>query len=168
MSTTILQINFSFDGSWAEYEAANAPGAAQIAGVPGLGWKIWLQNVVTGEAGGIYLFHDAAAAQDFAAQVAVMLGDVPQYTNVSIKQFGVIEALTAVTRGPISKPAMLKFACKDVGVDCDYIATGETVEAVKENAFAHAGVAHADILQSMSQEQLAELTRTVEANIRPA
>jgi rhodanese-related sulfurtransferase len=105
MSTTILQINFNFDGSWAEYEAANAPGAAQIAGVPGLGWKIWLQNAMTGEAGGIYLFHDTTAAQGFAAQVAAMLGDVPQYTNVSIKQFGVIEALTAVTRGPIAPPA---------------------------------------------------------------
>jgi len=31
-----------------------------------------------------------------------MLGDVPQYTNVSIKQFGVIESLTAITRGPIA------------------------------------------------------------------
>jgi predicted small metal-binding protein len=168
MSATILQINFNFDGSWAEYEMANAAGAAQIAGIPGLGWKVWLKNAATGEAGGIYLFHDQAAAQGFAAQVAAMLGEVPQYTNVSIKQFGVIESLTAVTRGPIARPAMLKFACKDVGVDCDYIATGETVEAVKENAFAHAGVAHADILRSMSQEQLAELTRTVEAKIRPA
>ena len=63
---------------------------------------------------------------------------------------------------------MLKFACRDAGVDCDYIATGETVEAVKENAFAHAGVVHAEILKSMNQEQLAELTRTVEANIKSA
>ena len=102
MSATILQINFSFDGLWTDYEASNAAGAMQIAGVPGLGWKIWLKNAVTGEAGGIYLFHDAAAAQGFAAQVAAMLGDVPQYANVSIKQFGVIETLTAVTRGPIA------------------------------------------------------------------
>jgi rhodanese-related sulfurtransferase len=102
MSATIVQINFNFDGSWAEYEATNTPGAAQIAGLPGLGWKIWLQNATTGEAGGIYLFHDAAAAQGFAAQVAAMLGDVPQYTNVNIKQFGVIESLTAITRGPLA------------------------------------------------------------------
>ena len=102
MSTTILQINFDFAGLWADYETGNAPGAAQIAGVPGLGWKIWLKNATTGEAGGIYLFHDEAAAQGFAAQVGAMLKDVPQYTNVSIKQFGVIEALTAITRGPIA------------------------------------------------------------------
>ncbi len=102
MAQTILQINFNFDGAWAEYERANTPGAAQIAGIPGLGWKIWLKNTATGEAGGIYLFHDDAAAEGFAAQVAAMLGDAPQYTNISIKQFGVIEALTATTRGPIA------------------------------------------------------------------
>ena len=61
---------------------------------------------------------------------------------------------------------MLKFACKDAGVDCDFIATGETVEEVKEKAFAHAGVAHAEILKSMTEEQLAELAKTVEANIQ--
>lgn len=105
MSATILQINFGFSGSWVEYETGNAAGAAQIAGVPGLSWKIWLKNAATGEAGGIYLFHDEAAAQGFAAQVAAMLADVPQYTNVSIKQFGVIESLTAVTRGPIASAA---------------------------------------------------------------
>jgi predicted small metal-binding protein len=63
---------------------------------------------------------------------------------------------------------MLKFACKDAGMDCDYIATGESVEEVKQKAFAHAGVVHAEIMKSMNQEQIADLTRTVEANIRPA
>lgn len=105
MSATILQINFNFAGSWAEYEAGNQAGAAQIAGIPGLGWKIWLKNAATGEAGGIYLFHDDAAAQGFATQVAAMLAELPQVTNISIKPFGVIESLTAITRGPIAPPA---------------------------------------------------------------
>lgn len=61
---------------------------------------------------------------------------------------------------------MLTFACKDTGVDCDFIATGETVEEIKEKAFAHAGVVHAEILKSMTEEQLAELTKAVEANIK--
>lgn len=102
MSATILQINFDYDGSWAEYEAANAPGAGQIASVPGLGWKVWLKNAATGEAGGICLFQDETAAQGFAAQAAVMLAEFPHVTDVSIKQFGVIESLTAITRGPIA------------------------------------------------------------------
>lgn len=63
---------------------------------------------------------------------------------------------------------MLTFACKDTGVDCDFVATGETVEEVKEKTFAHAGVVHAELLKSMTEEQLAELTRTVEANIKNA
>lgn len=63
---------------------------------------------------------------------------------------------------------MLTFACKDTGVDCDFVATGETVEEVKEKAFAHANVVHAEILKSMTAEQLADLSKAVEANTKPA
>jgi len=63
---------------------------------------------------------------------------------------------------------MLKFACKDAGVDCGFVATGETAEDVKKAAFAHAEVVHKDILQTMSSEQLDALAKTVETNIRPA
>lgn len=104
MSPTIVQINFSFAGSWEDYETGNKDAASFLAGMPGLGWKVWLKNAATGEAGGIYLFHDEAAAHGFAAQVAAMLADMPPVSNVSIKQFGVIESLTAVTRGPIAPP----------------------------------------------------------------
>ena len=63
---------------------------------------------------------------------------------------------------------MLTFACKDAGMECNFVATGETAEEVKTNAFAHAGVVHADLLKSMTEEQLADLNRTLEANIKPA
>lgn len=63
---------------------------------------------------------------------------------------------------------MLKFACKDVGMECDFVATGATAEEVKEKAFAHAGVVHADMLKTMNKIALAQLTKTVEANIKPA
>ena len=63
---------------------------------------------------------------------------------------------------------MLKFACKDVGLECDFVATGATAEEVKEKAIAHAGVVHADMLKTMNQDALAQLTKTVEANIKPA
>ncbi len=62
---------------------------------------------------------------------------------------------------------MLKFACKDVGVDCDFVATGATVEEVKNKAFAHAGVVHADLLKGMNEAQMAEMTKAVEASIKP-
>ena len=63
---------------------------------------------------------------------------------------------------------MLKFACKDVGLECDFVATGATAEEVKEKAFAHAGVVHADILKTLDKDELAKLTTAVEANIKPA
>jgi predicted small metal-binding protein len=62
---------------------------------------------------------------------------------------------------------MLKFACKDVGVECDFVATGVTAEEVKEKAFAHAGVVHAGLLKAMNEDELAKLTKAVEANIKP-
>lgn len=63
---------------------------------------------------------------------------------------------------------MFKFACKDAGVECDFVATGNTVEEVKQAAFTHAGVVHKDILQSMTPEQLEGLAQVVEAKIQPA
>ena len=62
---------------------------------------------------------------------------------------------------------MLSFACKDTGADCDFVATGETAEEVKEKVFAHAGVVHAEEMKSMTQEQMAELLKAVDANIKP-
>ncbi len=61
---------------------------------------------------------------------------------------------------------MLKFACKDVGVDCDFVATGATVGEVKDKAFAHATVVHADVLKAMSEAEIAQLTKAVEASIK--
>ncbi len=62
---------------------------------------------------------------------------------------------------------MFKFACKDVGVDCTFVATGKSVEDVKKEAFAHAAVAHADIMNSLTEAQKAELTKNVIAHILP-
>jgi len=63
---------------------------------------------------------------------------------------------------------MLSFTCKDVGVDCNFVATGNSVEEVKQVAFAHAGVVHKEIMQAMTPVQLEELAKAVEANIKPA
>ncbi len=62
---------------------------------------------------------------------------------------------------------MFRFACKDVGVDCDFVTTAATVEDVKNQAFAHASVVHADLLKDLSQEEMAKMTSAVEASIRP-
>ena len=61
---------------------------------------------------------------------------------------------------------MFKFACKDVGVKCDFVATGPTVDDVKQKAFAHAGVVHADIMKGMTEAQKGELTKSVVDHIQ--
>lgn len=63
---------------------------------------------------------------------------------------------------------MLEYACKDLGLDCDFVTTGATVDEVIDKAFAHAAVAHADILNGMNEAEKAQLKGAVEAKIKPA
>jgi rhodanese-related sulfurtransferase len=103
MSASILQVNFNFSGARTEYEATCQPSAAPIAGIPDLNWKIWLMNEPGKEAGGIYCFADDNAAAAFAHDLALMLRNSPGFSNLSIKRFDVLDALTAITRGPVSR-----------------------------------------------------------------
>jgi Putative mono-oxygenase ydhR len=99
MPVKILQINYKLNGPRAEYERENLPYAQPIADLPGLRWKVWIINEAQSEAGGIYLFDTASAAQDFldGPIIAEMKGD----PTLSIKAFDVIADLTATTRGPV-------------------------------------------------------------------
>lgn len=63
---------------------------------------------------------------------------------------------------------MYKYACKDLGVDCDFSTTAKTPEEVKRAAFAHGDEVHKDMMQSMTQEQLADLQKAVDGAIKPA
>jgi hypothetical protein len=88
-SLVIVQVNFKYSGSRADYERSVAPLAAPIAQVPGLRWKIWLVNDASREAGGIYLFGDDASAQRFlAGEIAAGLKANPAFSNLSVKKFG--------------------------------------------------------------------------------
>ena len=62
---------------------------------------------------------------------------------------------------------MHKYACRDLGVDCDFSTKAETPEEVKKAVFAHAGVVHKDMLAAMTQEELADLEKAVEGAIKP-
>ncbi|MCC6191189.1 MAG: YdhR family protein [Anaerolineales bacterium] len=101
MSAKLLQVNYKFAGTRAEYEAANLPAAPQIAGFPGLRWKIWLMNEAGQEGGGIVLFDDEAARQAYINLVQSVVQNEPGLSDLSIKSFDVLEAHTAITRGPI-------------------------------------------------------------------
>ena len=63
---------------------------------------------------------------------------------------------------------MMKFACKDLGMDCDFVATGATKEEVMQKAMAHGGVAHAALMKDMSKEQMEQFGKQLEASIKSA
>lgn len=99
MPSKIVQINYAFSGSRAEFDEENLPYAEPIAATKGLKWKIWIANSSESEAGGIYLFEDEAAVHAFLEGpiIAEMKGD----PSLSIKIFDVMEDHTAITRGPV-------------------------------------------------------------------
>jgi hypothetical protein len=102
MAETIVQINFKFAGSRTEYLQAFDEAVEPIAATAGLRWKIWPWNDEEQEGGGVYLFDDASSAQAFlSGPIAAMLGQHPAVSDISVKQFEVLEKPTAITRGPI-------------------------------------------------------------------
>jgi predicted small metal-binding protein len=56
---------------------------------------------------------------------------------------------------------MLEFACKDIGLNCSYVAKGNTLEEVKKQAMDHAQVVHKDFLDKMTPEQKVELDKNI-------
>jgi predicted small metal-binding protein len=63
---------------------------------------------------------------------------------------------------------MEKFACKNLGIDCGFVATGATKAEVLQKAMEHGGTAHADLMVGMTQQQSADFAKKLEASIQPA
>lgn len=61
---------------------------------------------------------------------------------------------------------MYKFADRDLGMDCDFEVAAETMEEVKEKAFAHAKEQHAEMFSSMTPEQMAAMEKQLESLIK--
>lgn len=133
MTQQIVQINFSFSVSRAEYEAMTLPMAGPLAETPGLNWKVWLMDEAGQEAGGIYLFHDEVTAVHFAQESAAMLsGDLP-FSNVSIKQFGVLEAHSVITRGLPKHPRTFDVMAAEALTAVPAIAPAEAQHLLQTN-----------------------------------
>ena len=102
MSSVVLQINFKFSNTPAELAEDFAPLAEPIAKVPGLRWKIWSLNEGTSEFAGIYLFDDAESLQTYLeGPIIAGVSKHPALSDITAKQFGVIDEFSAITRGPI-------------------------------------------------------------------
>ncbi len=56
---------------------------------------------------------------------------------------------------------MLKFECKELGTNCNYVAKGNTLEEVKKDAMKHAQNVHKDLLTKMSPQQMEDMDKTL-------
>jgi hypothetical protein len=102
MTQKILQINFRISMPAKDYEQACLPAAQPIADTPGLRWKVWLMDEANHEAGGIYLFDDEKSVQAFLdGPIVAVVKSNPAISDISAKMFEVMDALTAITRGPV-------------------------------------------------------------------
>jgi hypothetical protein len=102
MSARILQINFKFSVTPTELTEAFAPLAGEIAKVDGLRWKIWSLNGAKREFAGIYLFDDEPSANAYlAGPIIAQLGQHPALSEITAKQFDVLDQPSAATRAPV-------------------------------------------------------------------
>jgi hypothetical protein len=101
MSVQLLQINYKFSGSRADFAREFGPVAVDIANVPGLRWKIWVFNEVESRGGGIYMFDDEPSVVAYLdGPVIAALKSHPAFSELSVQQFAVLDEPTTVTRGP--------------------------------------------------------------------
>jgi Putative mono-oxygenase ydhR len=99
MSLMILQIDFVDTRARSADETATLiPLAQQIKNTPGLIWKIWTENPATQEAGGIYLFENDAALEDYRLMHIERLKQMG-IEQINVKKFQVNEKLTQITKG---------------------------------------------------------------------
>jgi hypothetical protein len=96
-------VNFRLKGlTEAEYAAAADQMATAYAAVPGLERKIWLANSETGTYGGVYIWRDKQAMDDyFESELFNTVATHPNLDGITSTDFEVMDAPTAVTNGMI-------------------------------------------------------------------
>jgi hypothetical protein len=101
MPYQLLQIDFPSAGPWGREMSVGYEGLAEVIGeTPGLIWKIWTENPVTGEAGGIYLFSNEEKLAAYLTEHTERLKSFG-ITDIRAKKFEVNEPLTQLTRGKL-------------------------------------------------------------------
>jgi len=61
---------------------------------------------------------------------------------------------------------MNKFECKEMGIDCDFVATAPTQEEVLDLAMTHAVEAHGELFKDLTPEQSDEMNAKLESLIK--
>jgi len=98
----LLQVDFSMEGPFGEeMMSAFTDLAKSINEETGFIWKIWTENEVTKEAGGIYLFETKADAEKYLDKHTKRLNSFG-IMDIRGKIFETNEALSKINHGPIA------------------------------------------------------------------
>lgn len=102
MPGRILNVTFKFNVTGDQYIEAVTPLVEDVTTVPGLRWKIWIINETESEAGGIHLFDDETACNNYlAGSTVATITSHPALSDFEVKQFDIMEEQTESTRGPV-------------------------------------------------------------------
>jgi quinol monooxygenase YgiN len=90
-----------------DYLALSRELALTFAEMPGLQTKYWLADPATNTYGGVYIWTNRAAMDAYrAGEVAASVVAHPNLTNITCRDFGILEAPTRLTRGLPSTQAV--------------------------------------------------------------
>jgi hypothetical protein len=96
-------VNFRLKGvTEADYAGLADELAPSYAAVPGLVRKVWLADSKSGTYGGVYIWRDKQAMEDYAkTELCNSVVTHPNLEGITSKDFGVLLGPTDVTRGSI-------------------------------------------------------------------
>jgi quinol monooxygenase YgiN len=97
----IQVVNFNLSNmTEAEFRAMCDEVAPMFAAAPGLVRKVWLADPAANTYGGVYTWRDREAYDAYVkSELFAAVAGNPHFTNIVSRDFGVLEAPTAVTRG---------------------------------------------------------------------
>lgn len=96
---TLLVFEFPSEGPFGAAAAEAYRGLAEdIAGEPGLVWKVWTEDPDRKVAGGAYLFETAEQARAYTEKHSARLAGFG-ISGIEVRSYEVNEALSAITRG---------------------------------------------------------------------
>jgi hypothetical protein len=98
---TLLQIDFPYRGPFGNQMSEAMAGLAHsISEEPGFIWKVWTENEITSEAGGVYLFVDEETALAYLEMHTARLKGFG-ISKINTKVFNVNEDLSKITHAPL-------------------------------------------------------------------
>ncbi|PIP27672.1 MAG: DUF1059 domain-containing protein [Candidatus Moranbacteria bacterium CG23_combo_of_CG06-09_8_20_14_all_39_10] len=57
---------------------------------------------------------------------------------------------------------MKQLSCKDMGTNCDFVATGNTADEVKKKMMDHAMMEHKDMMANMNEQKKGEMMKMMD------